>query len=210
MMNEFGNGIHHMLSRQQTEFTFHSCLPLAETASTFGELLLSRRLLAEAKTKQEKIAILLHLLDGHYASIVRQAYFVLFEIEAHAKIATGATFVDLNKLYLSLLKEQFGTAVKVDPLFAHEWKYIPHIYHSPFYCYAYTFGELLVLSLFALYEQEGASFVPKYLQILSSGGSRSPVDILAEVGIDISQKRFWEGGFRVIAEELAELQRLLK
>ena len=210
MMHEFGHGIHHMLARKQTEFTFHSCLPLAETASTFGELLLSRRLLVQATTKKEKIAILLHLLDGHYASIVRQAYFVIFEIAAHEKLAAGATFDELNKLYISLLKEQFGSTVKVDPIFAHEWKYIPHIYHSPFYCYAYTFGELLVLSLFALYEKDGASFVPKYLRILSSGGSRSPAAILADVGIDISQKSFWEGGFNVIAEELAELKRLVK
>ncbi len=207
MMHEFGHGIHHMLARGQTEFTFHSSLPLAETASTFGEMLLTKRLLAEAATDDEKIYLLLRTLDGHYASIVRQAYFVLFEQQAHEKIAAGATVHELNELYLSLLQEQFGD-MPVPACFAHEWSYIPHMFHTPFYCYAYAFGELLVLALFKMYEEQGETFIPKYLKILSAGGSAPAAEILAEIGVDICSEDFWQQGFDLIAEEVEKLKKL--
>ncbi|HDD70688.1 MAG TPA: oligoendopeptidase F, partial [Candidatus Woesearchaeota archaeon] len=149
------------------------------------------------------------MLDSQYASITRQGYFVIFEKEAHKRIAEGATVEDLNKLYLENLKEQFGN-MKIDEIFQHEWKYIPHIYHTPFYCYAYSFGNLLVLALYRMYEEQGKDFIPKYLKILSYGGSESPEKILKEIGIDINKEEFWEKGFDIIREEIEKLKKLTK
>jgi len=206
MMHEFGHGIHGCLAREQTQFTFHSCLPLAETASIFGEMLLAQRLLKESKDAEEKKAVLMKLLDDQYASILRQAYFVRFEIDAHKAIEDGATIEELNAMYLANLREQFGS-IEVPEIFQHEWKYIPHIFHTPFYCYAYTFGNLLVLSLYARYKKD-PSFKDSILKILSYGGSESPENILSEVGIDITKEEFWQSGFDLIREELDELKEL--
>lgn len=207
MMHEFGHGIHGLLGRDQTQFTFHSALPMAETASVFGEMLLAQRLLRESGD-EEKIAVLMKLLDGQYATIVRQAYFIMFEIAAHERIAEGATVHELNRLYLDNLKEQFGDVLPPSDVFQHEWKYIPHIYHTPFYCYAYAFGNLLVLALYKMYEEQGQDFVPKYMKILGYGGSESPAKILQEVGIDITKEEFWQQGFDIIKEEVEELRKL--
>ncbi len=208
MVHEFGHGIHSIAASNQTQFTFHSSLPLAETASIFGEMLLSQKLLKKAGA-EEKVAILLRNLDGQYASITRQAYFVLFEIASHDAIAKGATVEQLNKLYLENLNEQFGT-VHVPDVFQHEWTYIPHIYNTPFYCYAYAFGNLLVLALYRMYQEQGKSFVSKYLKLLSYGGSEAIEKILKELGIDIADEGFWQQGFDIIREELEELKRLTK
>ena len=115
---------------------------------------------------------------------------------------------ELNQHYLGQLKQQFGDAVEISEDFMQEWICIPHIYHTPFYCYAYSFGQLLALSLYQQYKEQGQSFVPKYLQILAYGGSRSPDEILSEVGIDISSAEFWQGGFDVIEGMIAELEAL--
>lgn len=208
MMHEFGHGIHSLAAKEQTNFTFQATLPMAETASIFGEMLLSQRLLKEGDTS-EKISVLVKMLDGQYASIIRQGYFVMFEKDAHRKIADGATVDDLNRLYHENLKDQFGDSMKIPEVFKHEWKYIPHIYHTPFYCYAYSFGNLLVLALYKMYEKEGKSFVPKYLKILSYGGSESPAKILKEVGVDITKEEFWQQGFDIIREELTLLKKLI-
>lgn len=208
MMHEFGHGIHNLLANKNTEFTCMAPLPLAETASTFGELLLSKKLIKNV-TNEGKKAILVKQLDGFYATIIRQAYFVMFEIEAHEAFSKGATLDEVNSIYLNNLKEQFGNSVKVPEIFMHEWKYIPHIYFSPFYCYSYAFGNLLVLSLYKKYLEEGESFVPKYLKILSYGGAKAPAEILKEVGFDITKESFWEEGFEVIRQEIEELRKLV-
>ncbi len=207
MMHELGHGIHSLAAKEQTNFTFHASLPLAETASIFAEMLLAKKLLKESD-REEKISILLKLLDSQYASIQRQGYFVIFEKDAHDQIAKGATVEELNKLYLENLKEQFGD-IEINEVFQHEWKYIPHIYHTPFYCYAYSFGNLLVLALYKMYEED-KDFVPKYMKILSYGGSEPPETILKEVGIDITKESFWEKGFEIIKEEIEELKKLTK
>jgi len=208
MMHEFGHGMHCISANQQTQFTFHSAIPMAETASNFGEMLLSQKLLKESQDKEEKIAILLKMLDSEYASIARQAYFVMFEKEAHDKIPKGATLQELNKIYMDNLKEQFGD-MEIADSFQHEWIYIPHIFHTPFYCYSYAFGNLLVLALFKMFEKEGKDFIPKYMKILSYGGSAPPAKILEEADIDISQESFWQQGFDIIKEQLEELKRLM-
>jgi oligoendopeptidase F len=207
LAHETGHAVHALLARDHSYFTFHSSLPLAETASIFSEMLLTQKLLKTAD-KATKTSILLRQLDHIYASVGRQAYFVLFEQEAHEAIRNSATLDDLDKIWMNGLRKQFGGALKVPALFANEWLYIPHIYQSPFYCYAYAFGNLLVLALYRMYENQGQAAVDKILKILAYGGSKSPADILQEVGIDITTQEFWQSGFDVITELIEELRKL--
>ncbi|MBW2999013.1 ImmA/IrrE family metallo-endopeptidase, partial [Candidatus Woesearchaeota archaeon] len=209
MMHEFGHGIHGRAARSQTHFTFHSSLPLAETASIFGETLLEKKMFDKI-SNSEKLSLLLKSLDDKYASISRQAYFVLFEIEAHELIKKGATVQDLNNLYYKNLKEQFGNSIIIPEKFKHEWKYIPHIYHSPFYCYAYVFGNLLGLALYGIYQEEGDKFVENYMNVLKAGGSDSAYNILKKhLNINIKKEEFWQKAFDLIKEEVDELERLV-
>ncbi len=208
LMHEVGHGIHGILGSKQTRFTFHSTLPLAETASIFGETLLTRKMIDESPD-DKKIDLLMDTLDKQYGSIIRQGFFVMFEQEAHKMIAEGATIDQLNDAYMENLKTQFGDTLEIPEYFKHEWKYIPHIYHTPFYCYAYAFGNLLVLSLMKRYDKEGDDFIPKFLKILEYGGSEAPATILKEAGLDITKEDFWEEGFQVIREEIDQLKSYL-
>ncbi len=208
MMHEFGHGIHGMVSRKQKEVNYDAVLPMAETASIFGEMLLAKRMLKESQDATEKKDILFNLLENQYASITRQAYFVLFEIYAHEHIAQGISKEELDNKWMALLKEQFGD-MELPEEFKHEWNHIPHIHASPFYCYAYAWGNLLVLSLFAQYEKEGDAFIEKYLELLSSGGNASPADLMKIVGADANAESFWQGGFDIIKEEIEELKKLI-
>jgi oligoendopeptidase F len=196
LAHELGHGIHHMLASKHSEFSFHSCLPLAETASVFGEMLLSEKLMEE-NPKQAK-ELLFGKLDEIYATIIRQAGFVRFEQKAHEMMKEGKTIEDLGKVYLRDLRKQLGNKIEVDDLFAYEWCYIPHIYHSPFYCYAYAFGNLLVLALWEMYKEQGKPFAEKIVNMLALGGSVSPQDITKTVGVDICSETFWQKGFEVL------------
>ncbi len=209
MMHEFGHGIHGMISRKQNDTNYHTALPMAETASIFGEMLLSQRLLSESSDDEEKKALLIKLLDDQYASIGRQAYFVLFEEFAHEKIRDGITKDELDRKYYSLLKEQFGD-MDVPEEFSHEWNYIPHIHHTPFYCYAYSWGNLLVLALYRMFQEEGEPFKKKYSELLASGGNASPRDLLENLGIDPADEDFWQGGFDIIRDEIATLKSIVE
>jgi oligoendopeptidase F len=124
-------------------------------------------------------------------------------------IQQGASVDQLSDAYLQNLKTQFGEAVEVGEEFRFEWVSIPHIYHTPFYVYAYTFGQLLVLSLYQQYKAEGEAFKPRYLDILSAGGSEAPVKILAAAGIDVYSAQFWQGGFDVIRRLVEQLEQLV-
>ncbi len=198
MAHEFGHAWHTMLASHQSVFTFQPCLPLAETASTFGEMLLVDSLLSKEKDPLIRCEILFHQIDDAYATILRQAYFSLFERQAHDMIHQGASLDDLSAVYLENLKEQFGDAVDLTDEFRWEWIAIPHFYQSPFYVYAYTFGQLLVLALYQEYLLEGEAFKERYLSILSSGGSDSPINILKKANFDVSSRSFWGRGFAFI------------
>ena len=206
LAHELGHAIHAMLSEKHPVLTFHSALPLAETASIFGEQLLSDSLLAQERNTRTKVSLLLEQLDDAYATILRQAYFVIFEREAHRMISKGATIDELADTYLAFLKEQFVKAVTVGEEFRWEWLAIPHIFASPFYCYSYSFGNLLVLALFQQYKKEGKAFIPKYIELLAGGGSSSPQALLAPLGIDASSQKFWQGGFTRIRTLVNELE----
>jgi len=198
MAHELGHAIHSMLAAHHSAFTFHSSLPLAETASTFGEMMLTERLLAEESDEDVRRDILFKQVDDAYATIMRQSYFALFEKQAHEMVAKNASVDEIAAAYMENLNEQFGNSLELSDEFKWEWVSIPHIYHTPFYVYAYAFGQLLVLSLYQQFKREGEAFKPKYLKLLSAGGSETPAKILSEAGIDIESAAFWQGGFDVV------------
>ncbi|HET9914233.1 MAG TPA: M3 family oligoendopeptidase [Anaerolineales bacterium] len=208
LAHELGHAIHAMLASHHSTFTFHSSLPLAETASTFGEMMLTEKLLAEETDEAVRRDILFKQMDDAFATILRQVYFAIFERDAHALVQKNASTDELCALYMDNLKEEFGDSVELSDEFKWEWVSIPHIYHTPFYVYAYAFGQLLVFSLYQQFKAEGESFKPKYLKILSSGGSEAPERILAEAGIDIRSPKFWQGGFDVLSRMVDELEKL--
>lgn len=196
LAHELGHGIHHNLARGQTEFTFHAPLPLAETASIFSEMVLSERLLKKYPDCAKEL--LFTKLDELYASIIRQAGFVRFEMKAHKMLEAGKTIDEISKVYLQDLRRQLGPKVEVDDIFAYEWCYIPHIFHTPFYCYAYVFGNLLTLALYETYKEKGPAYADKIVEMLAKGGSESPLEITKAVGADITSETFWQSGFDVI------------
>lgn len=208
MAHELGHAIHAMMASHHGAFTFHSSLPLAETASTFGEMMFTDKLLAAEKNKAVRRDILFKQVDDAYATIMRQSYFALFEKQAHEMIQKNASVDELSAAYLENLKEQFGDAVELSDEFKWEWVSIPHIYHTPFYVYAYAFGQLLVFSLYQQFKAEGESFKPKYMKILAAGGSEAPEKILAEAGVNIRDPKFWQGGFDALAKLVGELENL--
>jgi len=208
MAHELGHAVHSMLASEHSVLTWHSNLPLAETASTFGEMLLIDRLLAEEIDESVRRDIIFKQLDDAYATILRQVFFALFEREAHDMIHGGASIDELAEAYMKNLAEQFGDSIEVSDEFRWEWVSIPHIYDVPFYVYAYAFGQLLVFSLYQQYKSEGEAFKPRYLKILSAGGSKAPISLLSEAGIDVSQPAFWQGGFDVLKDLVAKLEAL--
>lgn len=208
MAHELGHAIHSMLAADHSVFTFHASLPLAETASTFGEMMLVDRLLADEDDPNVRRDMLLRQVDDSYATIMRQTFFALFERQAHDMVVQNASVDEISSAYMENLKRQFGDAVELSDEFRWEWVSIPHIYQTPFYVYAYAFGQLLVLSLYQQYRLEGESFKPRYLKILASGGSEAPARVLSQAGIDIHKAEFWQGGFDVLAALVDQLESL--
>ena len=204
LAHEIGHAIHSISASDKSILVSDASLPLAETASTFSEMLLYDNL-SKTVGEQEKKIMLSEKLDDFYATIGRQSFFTLFEIEAHKQIANSTTVDEISKTYLRNLNEQFGNSVKVSEDFGIEWSCIPHFHHAPFYCYAYAFGNLLALSLFQRYKKEGKSFAPAYIEILSAGGTKKPEKLLYESGIDITKPRFWQDGFDYIRDQVKEL-----
>jgi len=206
LAHELGHAIHSMLAEKHSVLTQHPALPLAETASVFAEILLTDRLLNEEADPLVRRELLAAAVDDMYATVMRQAFFVLFELEAHQAIMENKSSDELHELYMENLRQQFGDSIALSDEFKYEWVSIPHIYHTPFYCYAYSFGQLLVLALYRRYQQEGDAFKPGYLRLLSYGGSARPQEILEEAGIDMTDPAFWQGGFDVIREMVDELE----
>jgi oligoendopeptidase F len=208
LAHEMGHAVHNMLAGGHSVFNYRAALPLAETASIFAEMLLTEKMLKQETDPAVRRDLLASTIDYAYAAIIRQAYFTIFERDAYKIIAEGGSVEDLTTLYLENLHEQFGDTVDVSDEFKWEWTNIPHIYHVPFYTYAYSFGQLLVLALYQQYRVEGNAFVPRYLKILSYGGSEAPIKILTEAGLDITSPDFWQGGFDFISNLITELEGL--
>ncbi len=208
LAHELGHAVHALMAQEHSVLTFHSSLPLAETASTFGELLLADRLLKTESNVAVRRNMLADKIASAYATVQRQAYFTIFERDAHRLVLDNQPADEIAAHYLSNLQEQFGDAVDLADEFRWEWISIPHIYHVPFYTYAYSFGQLFALALYQMYRVEGKSFESKYLKILNYGGSEAPNKILASVDIDMASPAFWQGGFDFIGGLIAELESL--
>ena len=207
LSHEIGHAIHSICASKNSILISDASLPLAETASTFSEMLLYDNL-SELVSNEERKIMLSEKIDDFYATIGRQSFFTLFEISAHQQIANSTTVDEISKTYLHNLNEQFGSSVNVSEDFQTEWSCIPHFYHAPFYCYSYAFGNLLSLSLFQRYKKEGSGFASTYTKILSAGGSKKPENLLQQFGIDITKSRFWQDGFDYIKTQVDELSRL--
>ncbi|MFB5611463.1 MAG: M3 family oligoendopeptidase, partial [Nitrosopumilaceae archaeon] len=207
LAHELGHAVHSQAASDKSILVSDAPLPLAETASTFSELLLYDNLAGEI-SDEEKRMMLSEKIDDLYASIMRQAFFTLFEIDAHKQIANSTTVDELSKTYLKNLNVQFGNSLNLTDDFALEWSCIPHFYHTPFYCYAYSFGNLLALSLFQRYKKEGNDFVSSYINILAAGGAEKPEALLSKYGMDIRSTKFWQDGFDYIKEQVNELSKL--
>ena len=209
LAHELGHAVHALLADHHNALTQHSSLPMAETASTFAEMLLVDHMIAEDPDPELRKLLLFRQMDDAYATIMRQAFFAIFERVAHDMVQQGASVDELSEAYLENLKLQFGDSLEMSEDFRLEWVAVPHFYNTPFYVYAYTFGQLLVLSLYQQYLNEGESFIPGYIEILAAGGSDSPERILKHAGIDFTKRAFWQGGFDVLAASLETLESLV-
>ncbi len=206
LAHELGHGAHGLYSGHLPAGVHDAQTPLAETASTFGEMIVMEKLLEKAASDEERKQVLSRKLSDVYATVMRQAYFTLFEMKAHEAVSRGTTADELGDIYYDLLTEQFGDSVNVDPMFRNEWVYVPHFYENPFYCYSYAFGELLALSLYAEYKKRGKEAVPVIEGIFSSGGSRDVTGLLKGAGFDITAKEFWQAGSDLLARLQDQLE----
>ena len=199
------------LAREQTLLNYHPTLPLAETASVFGEIAVFDRLVASEQDPATALALICAKVEDAFATIFRQNVLTRFEQTAYAARGAGRLTSDrLSDLWIAANGKYYGDAVQMTEGYRWGWSYIPHFIHTRFYCYAYTFAELLVLALYSLYREQGRAFVPRFLDLLRAGGRESPAALLAPLGVDYRDPTFWERGFaelrRLItrAEELAE------
>ncbi len=194
--HELGHGIHFWLARQQTLFNFSPTLPLAETASVFAEMVTFEHLLGRAEQQADKLALLCGKIEDICATIFRQNVLTRFEQSVFAERAQQRlTPEHLGELWLKANQPYYGSAVEMASGYEWGWSYISHFINSPFYCYSYVFGELLVLALYGMYRAEGKTFVPRYLALLEAGGCQAPSDLLAGLGIDAKDPAFWQRGF---------------
>lgn len=211
LAHELGHGVHFALSQKQNLFHYQAPLPFAETASVFGEMLLTRHLLDRETDRQAKIALLCGKLEDIIATTFRQNVLTRFELAAHRQRAIGLLASDdLCRLWWDENHKLYGDTVEMIEPYRWGWSYISHFVHSRFYCYSYVFGELLVLALFQRYREEGEAFVPRYLELLTNGGSRRPADLLTPFGIDLADPGFWQKGYDFVAGLLQELRELLE
>ncbi|MDH3686483.1 MAG: M3 family oligoendopeptidase [Myxococcales bacterium] len=208
--HELGHGVHQYLARDQGLFEQDTPLTTAETASVFGEMIVFRRLLSEETDPKVRLALLCGKLEDAFATVFRQVAMTRFEQTLHAaRREEGELAPDrVGELWMQANQEMFGDSVELTEDYTSWWLYIPHFVHTPFYCYAYAFGELLVLALIRRYDEEGADFVPRYLELLSAGGSDSPPALLRKVGLDITDPAFWDGGLALLGELVAEAEEL--
>ncbi|MEL6292147.1 MAG: M3 family metallopeptidase, partial [Pseudomonadota bacterium] len=182
-------------------------LTLAETASVFGEMLTFRRLLGETADPKERKALLAGKVEDMLNTVVRQIAFYKFERKVHEARREGELTSDkIAELWMSVQAESLGPAIEFKPGYETFWAYIPHFIHSPFYVYAYAFGDCLVNSLYALYEDAHPGFVEKYFDMLSAGGSKHHSELLAPFGLDASEPAFWRKGLSMIEGLIDELE----
>jgi oligoendopeptidase F len=212
MAHEMGHGVHQYLSRQVGYLEMHPPLTVSETASVFGEMVTFERVLGEQADSRVKLALLCSKIEDIFATVFRQAVLTRFEQRLHAaRRAEGELATErISEIWMDANQPMHGKAVTLTSDYRWWWSYIGHFVHVPFYCYAYAFGELLVLALYKLYRRQGAAFVPGYIELLSKGGSVSPAELLAPLGVDIRQPDFWQNGLDQVGEYVTQAEGLAR
>ena len=207
LAHELGHGVHQVLAAKNGALMAPTPLTLAETASVFGEMLTFKRLLAQTKNAKERQALLAGKVEDMINTVVRQIAFYTFERAVHTERRNGElTAEKIGQIWLSVQTESLGPAIEIKPGYETYWMYIPHFIHSPFYVYAYAFGDCLVNSLYAVYENASEGFADRYLAMLSAGGTKHYSELLQPFGLDAKDPKFWDGGLSVIEGLIAELE----
>lgn len=204
LAHELGHGLHQALGNSQGPFHHETPLTVAETASVFGESIVFDRLLQQADSPRSRFALLAQKVEGSIATVFRQIAMNQFEDSVHnARRNEGELSLDrLGDLWFETQIEMLGEPVRLDDEYRSWWSYIPHFIHVPGYVYSYAFGHLLATSVYGIYQQRGADFVPNYLEMLSAGGSRSPEDLARIVDCDLADRSFWDTGLVLIEEDI--------
>jgi oligoendopeptidase F len=210
LAHELGHGLHQYLSRPVGYLQCDTPLTTAEMASVFGEMLTFQRLLELYPDPRTRLAMLCSKIEDGFATVFRQVVLTRFEQQLHAARQEKGelTSEQIGDLWMEANRPMHGNAVTMTDGYRWWWSYIGHFIHVPFYCYAYAFGELLVLALVQKYKQEGPAFVPRYLELLASGGSDAPDRLLAKMGVDVNDPGFWELGLRLLGDMVAEAEAL--
>jgi oligoendopeptidase F len=210
MAHELGHGLHAALAQPQGIFHHSTPLTLAETASVFGETLVFERLLDEAGDREERLGLLAERIDGTIATVFRQMAMNRFEHLVHTRRRSeGELSVErFCEFWTETQNELFGDAVEITDGYRLWWSYVPHFINTPGYVYAYAYGQLLALSAYSRYRDEGESFVPRYLELLAAGGSRSPEELGGIIGIDLADPSFWDSGLALVDAQLSEAEEL--
>ncbi|MGD2062058.1 MAG: M3 family oligoendopeptidase [Nitrospirota bacterium] len=210
LAHELGHGVHQYLARDRGLFAADTPLTTAETASVFGEMLVFQSLKEMLDDPRRRLSLVCAKIEDSFATVFRQAIMSRFEQSLHtARREEGELPSDrIDELWMAANRRMFGDSLQLTDDYRHWWMYIPHFIHSPFYTYAYSFGELLVLALFEKYNIEGEAFVPAYLDLLAAGGSAPPDELLARMGIDITADDFWQGGLAVLSRMVDEAEAL--
>jgi oligoendopeptidase F len=184
-------------------------LTLAETASVFGEMLTFKRLLAETRNAKQRQALLAGKVEDMINTVVRQIAFYSFERAVHTERKNGELTAErIGQIWLSVQTESLGEAIEIKPGYESFWMYIPHFIHSPFYVYAYAFGDCLVNSLYAVYEQAHEGFAERYLAMLAAGGTKHHAELLKPFGLDARDPVFWRGGLALLERMIGELEEM--
>jgi oligoendopeptidase F len=207
LAHELGHGVHFALAARQGIFHQATPLTLAETASVFGETIVFERLLAEDSSPESRLALLAENLEDTIATVFRQVAMNRFEDLVHTARRDGELSVDrFGELWVDSQQELLGDSVEVTEGYRSWWSYIPHFIGTPGYVYAYAYGQLLALSVYERYQQEGAALVPQYLQLLAAGGSKSPEELAQIVGIDLADPGFWDAGLELVERQLRQAE----
>jgi oligoendopeptidase F len=207
LAHELGHGVHQVLAAKNGALMAPTPLTLAETASVFGEMLTFKRLLNETKNARQRQALLAGKVEDMINTVVRQIAFYSFERAVHTERKNGElTAARIGELWLGVQSESLGPAIDIRPGYENFWMYIPHFIHSPFYVYAYAFGDCLVNSLYAVYENAQSGFAERYLAMLAAGGTKHYSELLKPFGLDAKDPKFWDGGLSVIAGMIDELE----
>ena len=212
LAHELGHGVHQVLSAEQGALMADTPLTLAETASVFGEQLVFQEILKREKKDARRKILIASKVEDMLNTVVRQIAFCEFERRLHDERKQGELTVErIGEIWLDIQKESLGPALKFAPEYAFYWTYIPHFIHSPFYVYAYAFGDCLVNSLYGIYQKEAAAgnakaFEKKYIEMLRAGGTLRHKELLAPFGIDISKPAFWQEGLNIIAGYIDQLE----